>query len=110
MDWHGMSWIGMECHGLARNVMNWHGLSRIGMECHGLAWNVMEYILKLNSHNYLFSLPEVCTTFKSSHVNKCPSIHCKVSFSDGKVAFCTFVGKSQNLSSEVQVTKYYDNL
>lgn len=69
-----------------------------------------EYILKLNSHNHLFSLPEVCTTFKSSHINKCAIIHHKVSFSDGKVTFCTFVGKSQTLSSEVQVTKYYDNL
>jgi hypothetical protein len=75
-----------------------------------MSWIGTEYILKINSHNHLFSLPEVYTTFKSSHVNKCANIHYKVSFSDGKVTLCTSVGKSQNLISEVPVAEYYDDM
>jgi len=76
------------------------------VDCHG----IYIYILKLNSHDHLFSLPEVCTTLKSSHANKYANIHCKVSFSDDEVTLCTSVGKSQNLTPEVPVAEYYDNI
>jgi hypothetical protein len=33
----GITWIGTELHGLARNYMDWHAITWIGVESHGIA-------------------------------------------------------------------------